>query len=189
MKKLLLVLAVVACAWPALAASLPIEVSSDAINGSPLAKMDRAPGGDVWSMEWYWDDQRRVLRILLVKAMQPATRDLPPETMESVTDVILQGGPGDQADIRKEGDGTIDIWGGKANWILGSGYASNAPLFTTDEERQKATRGPERNYCLSFGWMSKNRRRVMEGIYCKVLPVGETTTAEAMLTALDLRFR
>ena len=54
---------------------------------------------------------------------------------------------------------------------------------------QKATRGPERNYCVSFGWMSKNRQRAMQGTYCKVLPVGETITAEAMLTTLGLRFR
>lgn len=189
MKILLLVLAAAACAWPALAASLPIEVSPDAINGSPLARMDRTLGGDIWSMEWYWDDQRRLLRILLVKALQPVKAELPPESMESIANVILQGGPGDKSDIRKEGDGTIEIWGGKATWVLGSGYVSNVALFASDEERQKATRGPERNYCVSFGWLSKNRQRAMRGIYCKVLPVGEATTADAMLTALRLQFR
>jgi len=187
MRKILIAIAAAMCSWPAFA-DQPIQVSADAIHGTPHTRVERTLGGDVWSLEWYWDDQRRLLMIYLIKALRPANRELPPETMAGMTGVILQDGPGDTADIRKESDGTLEIWGGKADWILGSGFASNVPVFATAEERQKATRGPERNYCVSFRWLSGNRQRAMAGTYCKVLAVGETTTGEAMLTALGLQF-
>ena len=164
----------------AFADSLPISVSADAINGRTHSKLERGPDGDFWSMEWYWDDQGRVLMLFLAKAMRPATG-----AVDDLTNGLFHGG----TDIRREGDGRLKIWNGEAHWLLESELATKASLFADDAVRAKAPHGPERNFCVSFFWISDSRHRVMEGVYCKVLPVGETTTAEALLTALDLQFQ
>jgi hypothetical protein len=157
-------------------------VSPDAIHGLAHSKLERSPGGDFWSMESYWDDQGRVLALYLAKAMMGPVIT---EVAEDLKQGFFHGG----TDIRKESDGRLAIWGGDARWLLESELATKAPLFTDDATRAKAPHGPERNYCVSFMWTSDRRHRVMDGVYCKVFPVGETPTTEAMLTALGLQFR
>jgi hypothetical protein len=123
MRSVLLAIAALA-AWlafgeaVAFAGDMPVSVSADAINGRVLSKLERGPDGEFWSMEWYWDDQGRVLMIYLAKAMHPATG-----AVDDLTEGLFHGG----TDTRREGDGRIKIWNGEARWLLESELATKAP--------------------------------------------------------------
>lgn len=199
MGKLLTVIAAIVIAWPAFADDSPIVISGDAIGGSPFTRFERSAGRDIWRMRWLWDDQKRLLVLTVVKSTSAGRTTYMKSVTENLHERIFDQGSTldkDQADVRKEGDGSLEIWGGEAQWILGSELAGRSLSFadTADEAAAKeqggqVTRGPERNFCVSFTWISEGKRRFVGGSYCKVFPVGQTPTAEAMLTALGLQFR
>lgn len=198
MSRIVVALALAFIAWPAFADELPVAISLGAIDGSPRVKSQKSSGGETWQMEWRKDDQERRLVLAVVEAKSGKKAFLKRDADDMHEAVFEEGLTRDraEADVREEDEGELEIWDGEAEWVLGSELAERAPSFEAalaetangGQASGKAPRGPERNYCVSFTWLANNKQRAMGGAYCRVFPAGQTPTAEAMLTALQLQF-
>jgi hypothetical protein len=171
-------------------------VSANGISGSPATTFQRSGGIDLWQMKWLWDDQKRRLALTVIKSMRPVNADLVSGATEDTHEAIFEESRTDdkaQWDVRRDGDGRLEIWGGDAQWILGSELADHWQSFAEVMDQApgqvvSVPAGPDRTYCVSFTWMSENKRRLVSGFYCKVFPMDQPPRAEEMLTALDLQF-
>ena len=190
----MITLAAFALTASALAEESPVTVSPNAIGGTPKIEMRSMSGGNVWQLKWRKDDKERllVLSLIIANAGKRATikRD-----EQGIYDMVFKEGlttDKAEADVRKEGSGDLSIWGGDAEWLLGSELAErnpmDLPLGDLSNMSNKAPRGPERNYCVMFTWLADNESRGMAGTYCTVVPAGDQADAETMLKALGLSF-
>lgn len=183
-------------AGPALAEDLPVIVSPDAISSTPKVRVQDEPAARLWMIGWPRDGAERSLNMVVVKPHPgiDAINETDPSVMYRISFKEGLGEDRAEADVREEGSGESEIWGGTARWLLGSELAERAPVdlaafLANNSNTAKAPRGPERRYCLSFAWLAADVSRSMNGAYCRVLPPSEVPTAADMLSDLELSFR
>lgn len=187
-----LAMVALATVWPliALANDAPVSISPSAIGGEPKIESKSMSGGKMWQMKWRKDSDDRTLILVVVTASAGKRATIKGDIDDLFQVAFKEGLTEDkaEADVREEGNGELDIWDGEADWILGSELAERNPDFSLGDVSSKAPRGPQRNYCVVFTWLSDDKSKSMGGAYCTVLPVGQSTTAEAMLKSLSLNF-
>lgn len=172
------------------ASDFPISISSEAVSSSLKIKVVDLPDARMWQMNWPRDAKERHLNILLVKANpgKVAANQLNPETLHELSFREGLTEDRDEADVRMDDIGETEIWNGTARWLLGSELAERNPYETGGSSTGKASRGPERRYCLSFAWLEHDEIYSMGGAYCIVATESQVPTAGTMLTALGLTF-
>jgi hypothetical protein len=165
---------------------LPVTVDATAIGGNPKVKTQSTSAGSTTMAEWRKDDQNRSLFLLVLEPKSGAKIN---PKLQPLFDAQFKEGltvDKDEADVRDEGSGSLDVWGGHAEWMMGSERAEQNPLFSMDNTSSKASRGDARRYCVQFVWKGDGREAVA-GSYCQ--QPASKPTAQTMLEPLAIKLK